>query len=77
MGQQSNTVETGRPADVGRHNYRHRLSAALPRFTFANVITEKVVYDKASRLFLNGVIITGSGVFLAILIDTFQLLMER
>ncbi|WP_327206545.1 hypothetical protein [Rhizobium beringeri] len=41
VGQQSNTVETCRPADVGRHNYRHRLSAALPRFTFANVITEK------------------------------------
>jgi hypothetical protein len=38
---------------------------------------KKVVYDKASRLFLSGVIITGSGVFLAILIDTFRLLMER
>jgi hypothetical protein len=38
---------------------------------------KKVVYDKASRLFLNGVIITGAGVFLAILIDTFRLLMER
>ena len=38
---------------------------------------KKAVYDKASRLFLNGVIITGAGVFLAILIDTFRLLMER
>ncbi|MDR6635405.1 hypothetical protein J2X72_004219 [Phyllobacterium sp. 1468] len=35
---------------------------------------KKVVYDKASRLFLHGVMITGAGVFLAILIDTFRLL---
>ncbi len=38
---------------------------------------KKVVYDRASRLFLNGVITTGSGVFLAILIDTVRLLAER
>ncbi|UXN66933.1 hypothetical protein N8E89_20430 (plasmid) [Phyllobacterium sp. A18/5-2] len=37
----------------------------------------KVVYDRASRLFLDGVITTGSGVFLAIVIDTFRLLAER
>ena len=37
---------------------------------------KKVVYDKASRLFLNGVIITGSGVFIAIAIDTVRLLMQ-
>jgi hypothetical protein len=37
---------------------------------------KKVVYDKASRLFLNGVIITGSGVFIAIAIDTVRLLIQ-
>jgi hypothetical protein len=38
---------------------------------------KKVVYDKASGLFLKGVITTGTGVFLAILVDTFRLLAER
>jgi hypothetical protein len=38
---------------------------------------KKIVYDRASRLFLAGVITTGSGVFLAILVDAFRLLAER
>lgn len=38
---------------------------------------KKTVYDRASRLFLNGIITTGSGVFLAILVDTIQLLSGR
>src|SRR5262245_28595018 len=37
----------------------------------------KRVYDRASRLFLYGIVTTGSGVFLAILIDTFRLLADR
>lgn len=38
---------------------------------------KKTVYDRASRLFLSGVIVSGSGVFLAILIDTVRLLAAR
>ncbi len=38
---------------------------------------KKVVYDKASRLFLIGIITTGSGVFLAIVIEAVRLLAER
>jgi hypothetical protein len=38
---------------------------------------KKVVYDRASRLFLIGIIVSGSGVFLAILIDSIRLLAGR
>ena len=38
---------------------------------------KKSVYDKASRYFFSGIVTTGFGVFLAIIIDTFRLLSER
>jgi hypothetical protein len=37
---------------------------------------KRPVYERASRLFLSGVIIVGSGVFVAILVDTFRLLVQ-
>lgn len=38
---------------------------------------KKSVYDRASRYFLRGIVTTGSGVFVAIVIDTVRLLSER
>ncbi|SDP85776.1 hypothetical protein SAMN05428967_3901 [Phyllobacterium sp. YR620] len=38
---------------------------------------KKSVYERASRYFLIGIVITGSGVFVAIVIDSVRLLSER